>query len=64
MLIGMVRIPLSPEQVAAGQRLGVLMRTARAGRDPELIARNAGISHPAFNSPAHKSTALSLQTAR
>ena len=44
MLIGMVRIPLSPEQVAAGQRLGVLMRTARAGRDPELIARNAGIS--------------------
>jgi DNA-binding phage protein len=44
MLIGMVRIPLSPEQVAAGQRLGTLMRTARAGRDPELIARNAGIS--------------------
>lgn len=44
MLVGMVRIPLSPEQVAAGQRLGVLMRTARAGRDPELIARNAGIS--------------------
>jgi DNA-binding Xre family transcriptional regulator len=40
----MVRVPLSPEQVRAGQRLGVLIRTARAGRDPELIARNAGIS--------------------
>jgi DNA-binding Xre family transcriptional regulator len=44
MLSGMVRVPLSPEQVKAGQRLGALMRTARAGRDPELIARNAGIS--------------------
>ena len=44
MLTGMVRVPLSPEQVKAGQRLGALMRTARAGRDPELIARNAGIS--------------------
>ena len=40
----MVRVPLSPEQVRAGQRLGALMRTARAGRDPEMIARNAGIS--------------------
>ncbi len=28
----------------AGQRLGALIRTARAGRDPEVIARNAGIS--------------------
>lgn len=44
MLTGMVRVPLSPEQVRAGQRLGALMRTARAGRDPETIARNAGIS--------------------
>ncbi len=44
MLTGMVRVPLSPEQVKAGQRLGALMRTARAGRDPELIARTAGIS--------------------
>jgi DNA-binding phage protein len=44
MLTGMVRVPLSPEQVRAGQRLGALIRTARAGRDPELIARNAGIS--------------------
>jgi DNA-binding XRE family transcriptional regulator len=44
MLTGMVRVPLSPEQVKAGQRLGVLIRAARAGRDPEVIARNAGIS--------------------
>ncbi|MCV7151658.1 helix-turn-helix domain-containing protein [Mycolicibacterium pyrenivorans] len=40
----MVRVPLSPEQVRAGQRLGALIRTARAGRDPEMIARHAGIS--------------------
>ena len=40
----MVRVPLSPEQVEAGQRLGALMRTARAGRDPEVVARDAGIS--------------------
>lgn len=40
----MVRVPLSPEQVRAGQRLGALMRAARAGRDPEQIARTAGIS--------------------
>ena len=44
MLTRMVRVPLSPEQVEAGQRLGALIRTARAGRDPELIARDAGIS--------------------
>ncbi len=40
----MVRVPLSPEQVRAGQRLGALIRSARAGRDPEAIARDAGIS--------------------
>ncbi|WP_163801294.1 helix-turn-helix transcriptional regulator [Mycolicibacterium sediminis] len=40
----MVRVPLSPEQVAAGRRLGSLIRTARAGRDPEAVARDAGIS--------------------
>ncbi|PRC42959.1 transcriptional regulator [Mycobacterium sp. ITM-2017-0098] len=40
----MVRVPLSPEQVKAGQRLGTLIRAARAGRDPETIARRAGIS--------------------
>jgi DNA-binding phage protein len=44
MLTGMVRVPLSPEQVKAGQRLGALLRAARAGRDPETIARHAGIS--------------------
>ena len=44
MLTGMVRVPLSPEQVKAGQRLGALIRAARAGRDPEMIARDAGIS--------------------
>jgi len=40
----MVRVPLSPEQIRAGQRLGALIRTARAGRAPETIAREAGIS--------------------
>ena len=44
MLIAMVRVPLSPEQIRAGQRLGALIRTARAGRDPEVVARDAGIS--------------------
>ena len=44
MLCRMVRIPLSPEQVKAGRRLGALIRSARAGRDPETIARDAGIS--------------------
>jgi DNA-binding XRE family transcriptional regulator len=44
MLAGMVRVPLSPKQVEAGQRLGALIREARAGRAPETIARHAGIS--------------------
>jgi hypothetical protein len=44
MLTDVVRVPLSQEQLQAGQRLGVLIRTARAGRDPEIIARDAGIS--------------------
>jgi DNA-binding phage protein len=44
MLTCMVRVPLSPEQVKAGQRVGALIRAARAGRDPEMIARHAGIS--------------------
>lgn len=44
MLTCMVRVPLSPEQVKAGQRLGALIRSARAGRDPGIIARHAGIS--------------------
>ena len=40
----MVRVPLSPQQVRAGQRLGALIRAVRAARDPGVIARNAGIS--------------------
>lgn len=40
----MVRIPLTPEQVEAGRRLGALVREARAGRDPHGIATAAGIS--------------------
>jgi DNA-binding phage protein len=40
----MVREPLSPAQIRAGQRLGGLLRSARAGRDPAVIARAAGIS--------------------
>jgi DNA-binding XRE family transcriptional regulator len=40
----MVRVPLSPEQIRSGQRLGALIRTARAGRAPEVIAKDAGIS--------------------
>lgn len=40
----MVRLPLSPEQIRAGQRLGALLRAARAGRAPEIVARQAGIS--------------------
>ncbi|MFB1295153.1 helix-turn-helix domain-containing protein [Mycobacterium sp. pW049] len=40
----MVRVPLSPEQIRAGQRLGALIRTARAGRPADDIARAAGIS--------------------
>lgn len=44
MLADMVRVPLSPEKVEAGRRLGALIRTARAGRDPDAIARGAGIS--------------------
>ncbi|MGV9671050.1 MULTISPECIES: helix-turn-helix domain-containing protein [unclassified Gordonia (in: high G+C Gram-positive bacteria)] len=40
----MVRIPLTPEQIEAGCRLGALLRSQRAGRDPEAVARQAGIS--------------------
>jgi transcriptional regulator with XRE-family HTH domain len=40
----MVRVPLTPEQKQAGRRLGAMLREARAGRDPELIAHSAGIS--------------------
>lgn len=40
----MVRLPLTSEQLAAGRRLGGLLRTARAGADPDAVAAAAGIS--------------------
>jgi transcriptional regulator with XRE-family HTH domain len=40
----MVRQPLTPEQIAAGQRLGVALRSARAGRSLGEVALAAGIS--------------------
>jgi transcriptional regulator with XRE-family HTH domain len=39
-----VRTPLSPEQVAAGRRLGAALRAARGARTLEDVARGAGIS--------------------
>ncbi len=44
MLRYMVRVPLTPEQIDSGRRLGALLRRVRAGRDPETVARSAGIS--------------------
>ncbi|HEX5204941.1 helix-turn-helix domain-containing protein [Paractinoplanes rhizophilus] len=40
----MVRQPLTPEQVAAGRRLGAALRAARAGRGLVEVALAAGIS--------------------
>jgi len=40
----MVRQPLTAEQIAAGQRLGAALRTARAGRSLGEVALAAGIS--------------------
>ena len=40
----MVRIPLSPEQRAAGLALGAELRAARAGRPMTVVADAAGIS--------------------
>ncbi|MEV6305372.1 helix-turn-helix transcriptional regulator [Actinoplanes sp. NPDC051861] len=40
----MVRQPLTAEQIAAGQRLGVALRAARAGRSLVEVALAAGIS--------------------
>ncbi len=40
----MVRLPLTPEQIEAGRRLGALLRDARAGRDLSDVAQAAGIS--------------------
>ncbi|MEV6342775.1 helix-turn-helix transcriptional regulator [Actinoplanes sp. NPDC051851] len=40
----MVRQPLTPEQIAAGQRLGVALRVARSDRSLIEVALAAGIS--------------------
>ncbi|WP_431931537.1 helix-turn-helix domain-containing protein [Micromonospora sp. RP3T] len=40
----MVRQPLTAEQIAAGRRLGVALRSARAGRSLGEVALAAGIS--------------------
>ncbi|MDY7090154.1 MAG: helix-turn-helix transcriptional regulator [Actinomycetota bacterium] len=40
----MVRQPLTPEQIAAGRRLGLALRAARAGRSIVEVAVAAGIS--------------------
>ena len=40
----MVRQPLTPEQIAAGRRLGVALRAARADRSLVEVALAAGIS--------------------
>jgi DNA-binding XRE family transcriptional regulator len=43
-MMPMVRVPLTPEQIEAGRRLGALLRQARADRDPATVAHSAGIS--------------------
>ncbi|WP_182346252.1 helix-turn-helix domain-containing protein [Tomitella gaofuii] len=40
----MVRSPLTPEQRAAGKRLGARLRAARGDRRPDEVARAAAIS--------------------
>lgn len=40
----MVRQPLTPEQIAAGRRLGARLRAARGDCRPDEVARAAGIS--------------------
>ncbi|OLZ72204.1 transcriptional regulator [Streptomyces sp. IMTB 2501] len=40
----MVRLPLAPEQIAAGRRLGGVLRSARGGRRLVEVALAAGIS--------------------
>ncbi len=40
----MVRPPLTPEQIAAGKRLGAYLRQARGERKPIEVARAAAIS--------------------
>lgn len=40
----MVRLPLTPEELERGQRLGVLLRRARAERSMLQVALDAGVS--------------------
>jgi transcriptional regulator with XRE-family HTH domain len=40
----MVRSPLTPQQLAAGKRLGAHLREARGDRRPAEVAEAAGIS--------------------
>ncbi|RLP79343.1 XRE family transcriptional regulator [Mycetocola lacteus] len=40
----MVRLPLTPEEVARGERLGALLRRARGERSMLMVALDAGIS--------------------
>ncbi len=69
----MVRYPLTPEQIEAGRRLGVLLRAARGDRALAEVAVAAGISPetlrkietgrlptPAFGTVACLSEALAL----
>jgi len=44
MLLPVNRPPLSPDQIAAGRRLGVALRAARGDRSQAEIALAAGIS--------------------
>jgi transcriptional regulator with XRE-family HTH domain len=39
-----VRLPLTPEQLAAGKRLGAYLRRARGDRNPVEVAQAAAIS--------------------
>ncbi|TPW71608.1 helix-turn-helix domain-containing protein [Schumannella sp. 10F1B-5-1] len=41
----MVRLPLTPEQLERGQRLGALLRRARGDRSMLGVALDAGVSH-------------------
>ncbi|BBY15433.1 helix-turn-helix domain-containing protein [Mycolicibacterium litorale] len=40
----MVRSPLTPQQIAAGKRLGAFLREARGDRKPAEVAQAASIS--------------------
>jgi transcriptional regulator with XRE-family HTH domain len=68
-----VRTPLTPDQIAAGRRLGAQLRTARGSRTLDDVAAAAGISpetlrkietgrlpSPAFGTVVGLSTALGI----